>query len=1040
METCFCDSLGPPAAGRQGGFRSRPSPYRGISDGGVVSRDQCLTARQGLSVAGSGAPGVLRSLRSSAGPSSTCRARTNFPGFDEVVLSNGACPHLGISTRLAPPSASTSVVTPCSLGCPRLSSFVGPVASGGGPSCDAETGIEPFGSAPFCPWGKNSFTSPRDSMVQLSDRKISPNAFFRDPVHVLHRNSFSLGPFSAYSSYLSLLLSLFVIQLFPSAFLCEGRMIVTYPDTLANYPPIVETYFAPWSQNFTSTSGRLRYFARTCDLDHYFYLDEADLDGYPISKERHALHGLDFSDSSLALSLPGGGTLEDKELSLSRENEGLLRGALRRLQEAFPAVGRVPWVWWRPTHDSFSVFGASLFPGGSSEVDGKQGSQDSGSAVKTASSPPSDSQEDGISGGSIPPDAGQVRGSVPDRVSPFLDAGQEKDAKQEYAGGRGALFRFLLSRKHPGDPPQVRSKLQSKLWAEGVSGGIDELSLPAPGSQGPSGHPRRAAPSLSGCLNCGDQLGPHPRKSRVSSMYRWAASPVTYLGNLSSYMPFSFRSPPAQYVLFRKGATDASGRRGTSSVSSFEASPGALLHGDAVDEAGAGPVSSQNSSTLPSVSDPSKSGQRQQQQAEGQNHGSEAAEEHRTQQGRSGREWWPSASGLWEWLCSFSRIRRGEQSASSLSPFVLLNTLVSPAASVVAFDAARKTDVSPPFSGRFIAWPTNEAKEKSAQPVLTTSAESRQLHRESVHLSAWMPSSAFRSDDFGVEDADSGKRGGKEVAKESGAGKHDSLFLSNRAEEGSVGDEKVLWLFDQCNDATAVQRLVNAANSNHAGALIFTNTTFSDPSSVTRFPKGGIDGLKQLAFSPKLSPRPTMPVFSIPESRLTREIKDRLRSGDTVEVLVDTLPADYVNCALLEPVKWASLAFIPLWGGLTLLWYLMCNYVSRFDVSPLHRLLLLPPVLKTAFLVTAFGFYAQCPDYLGNSTQYIMMAYMGLNTIFNTIFYGIFLLLAKGFMITREVFGRKESLSLALLVSTTSQTLDTVVRTLALRGADSVTV
>ncbi|PHJ21345.1 transmembrane protein [Cystoisospora suis] len=1009
MASCTCGFALPPSTERQRG-RNRCPTYPIMSDGEVGIQYRSAIARQGSAESENGATG-LHSPGSSARLSFKCRAHA---GCTEATSADAVFRHSRFSTSLSPQSESSVVTTSCANRSPRSSSQVSPVGPGGTPTAGPVTGTRPFACvSPRPEYDKNSALSGGESATALCRHK--PARHLSEVFPVPRRSPLFVRLFSVSFSSLWLSSCLSVALLFPLCFLCEGRMIVTYPDTLSNYPPIVETYFAPWSQNFTSTSGRLRYFAKTCDLDHYFYLDEADLDGYPSSKGRHALHGLDFSDASLSLSLPGRDALEDNELPSTGESGGLLHGALRRLQESFPSVGGFPWVWWRPAHDPLSVSGSSLFSFGGTEVGDKQGSEESRSGREMTSNR-SESEGGGDSSqDSIHP--GSTRGSRSPSVSRSPVVGP--DGTEERPGDRGGLFRFLLSRKYPRDPPQVRSKLQSERGEERLGGGIDDLSLLTAGVRRPNRHLTHAAPS--GCLNCGDRPDSHPVMPRVSWMYRWASSPVTYLSNLSSYMPFSFRSPPAQYVLFRKGATDASAaQRRNPSVSTVEPSPAVVLHGDGAET---GPVLSENSSSTSAGSSDFIGSDARQSHPNVEIHGSETAEEpcdRKKDGGCPTTDLWPSIAAFWNWVCSFSRLGRGEQRGSSLSPFVLLNTLVSPTASMVPPDMGRKTDISAPFSGRFITWPMSEKKDNVSEQVLvTTSTTNRQLQHESPHLSAWMPSSAFMSGDQRAEEVETGRRGEHETSKpsESGTGKSDALFLSNREEEGAVGDDKVLWLFDQCNDATAVQRLVNAANSNHAGALIFTNTTFSDTLSAVRFSKGGIDGLKQLAFSSRLPPSPSMPVFSIPDSRLTREIKDRLRSGDTVEVVVDTLPADYVNCALLEPVKWASLAFIPLWGGLALLWYLVCNYVSRFDVSPLHRLLLLPPVLKTAFLVTAFGFYAQCPDYLGNSTQYIMMAYMGLNTIFNTIFYGIFLLLAKGFMITREVFGRKESLSLALLVS-----------------------
>ncbi|KFG46601.1 putative transmembrane protein [Toxoplasma gondii p89] len=764
------------------------------------------------------------------------------------------------------------------------------------------------------------------------------------------------------------------------SFAAEARVVVVYPDTLTSYPPILETYFAPWSANFTSVSGRLRYFTKTCDLEHYFYRDVSDLEADPSSlfKELRALHffppdrpsaplaQLDARDGPVPFGAP-----RSPDGDTSGQAAGLFRGAFRRLQEVLlpQILTSLPWGTVNSQEARASSSVASV------DATGDGGGAHPGTRQTEAA--------DGVS---------SERGSRPvennlreDRSAVEAGADNVKDSTSRRPAG---FHRPTDDMKRDTDlSPSSETDFQT-------------LHSLASSSSSPPSSSVSSAPSSSSfreCSECTESRGASPEASWIS---QWAFPGVSFFGDVT-HVPLASPLPAAHYVLSRRGlfSHDRRAPVADSSASSGFSSLHALLAMDSSTTPSflfpAQPSHLSTSATL-GVSEP-----RGRRPVGGETPGypGEPAREANRQRERSEDSSSPSSlSSLWRSLFGAAR--------SSLSASVSKVRFIPTWGEV----ASTRAGLSP---GRpWLFEPLDEERKVDSSPAgrETDAAPSR-----FSSFAAWSPVEP-QAAALGAPAAAAGA-GGSSFAPPELRGAGGDTALSPSEEEPVRFDFRgqVLWFFDQCNNPEDVQRLVHAANTNGAGALIFTNTTFAGYGA--RPSLSSFEGWKKLVTSVPGPPQPRMPVLSVPDTRLSREIKSRLRAGDVVEVDVDMLPADYVNCAVLEPVKWASLVFVPLWGTLTLLWYTVCNCVHTYEVSPLHRLLLLPPLLKTTFMVTAFGFYAQCPNYLGASTQYILMAYMGLNTIFNTIFYGILLLLAKGFMVTREAFGRKESLSLAVLVS-----------------------
>ncbi|OEH77983.1 hypothetical protein cyc_00417 [Cyclospora cayetanensis] len=218
---------------------------------------------------------------------------------------------------------------------------------------------------------------------------------------------------------------------------------------------------------------------------------------------------------------------------------------------------------------------------------------------------------------------------------------------------------------------------------------------------------------------------------------------------------------------------------------------------------------------------------------------------------------------------------------------------------------------------------------------------------------------------------------------------------------------KRIWLFDSCTEEELLG-LIKAANASGASALLLTDTTFKDYSLP----------LLGNVFAPK----PLMPVASLPDSPLLQQMKRQAAAGAAADeplfVLVDSAIPEEADCAAQWLALLASLVALPLWGALAFLWHAECRRDNGRDSTPLHWLLMLPPLLKAATTAVQVAYYLQCPTWNAPAVEYLVMAVMSLETLFQTFFFASLLLISKGYLLTRETFGRGESFTTTLLIST----------------------
>ncbi|XP_026193031.1 uncharacterized protein LOC34617602 [Cyclospora cayetanensis] len=216
---------------------------------------------------------------------------------------------------------------------------------------------------------------------------------------------------------------------------------------------------------------------------------------------------------------------------------------------------------------------------------------------------------------------------------------------------------------------------------------------------------------------------------------------------------------------------------------------------------------------------------------------------------------------------------------------------------------------------------------------------------------------------------------------------------------------KRIWLFDSCTEEELLG-LIKAANASGASALLLTDTTFKDYSLP----------LLGNVFAPK----PLMPVASLPDSPLLQQMKRQAAAGAAADeplfVLVDSAIPEEADCAAQWLALLASLVALPLWGALAFLWHAECRRDNGRDSTPLHWLLMLPPLLKAATTAVQVAYYLQCPTWNAPAVEYLVMAVMSLETLFQTFFFASLLLISKGYLLTRETFGRGESFTTTLLL------------------------
>lgn len=207
-----------------------------------------------------------------------------------------------------------------------------------------------------------------------------------------------------------------------------------------------------------------------------------------------------------------------------------------------------------------------------------------------------------------------------------------------------------------------------------------------------------------------------------------------------------------------------------------------------------------------------------------------------------------------------------------------------------------------------------------------------------------------------------------------------------------------IWIFEKCN--TTIENIITQANT-MATAILFFDRDFSPSdlsSSVCNIPVGSINSqISPLSYD-----------LSVALNHL--EIMNNL----SIRVVLDDEPN--ISCISLQPVMIASLCFIPLWWGVAIGWLWFIYIRSNSRPSPLDQMLLTVPGLKSMICLCTFLCWIICPNFRNLIFQYLLMAYMGLTTVFFTSFFTVLLLAAKGFTVTRTELSRQELIVTLTLV------------------------
>ncbi|CEM25817.1 unnamed protein product [Vitrella brassicaformis CCMP3155] len=221
------------------------------------------------------------------------------------------------------------------------------------------------------------------------------------------------------------------------------------------------------------------------------------------------------------------------------------------------------------------------------------------------------------------------------------------------------------------------------------------------------------------------------------------------------------------------------------------------------------------------------------------------------------------------------------------------------------------------------------------------------------------------------------------------------LCAFNSTVPEAIDEAKRVWLFDTCSDLH-IWSIIQVGNSK-ADALVFTGSNFTARRVDRRDVK--------------------VPVLSI-SGKVPSEIKQRIAEDNQVEVLIDPHRADWFNCEEFESLELVYAILAPCWLCVSILWSLNTYKRPHVSVNHLHRFMTVAPVIKTGVSMAGFLMFVQCRNtqLQDRATTYFAMCYLWLSTMYVTVFFTVVLLLSKGWMLTREVFSRKESMTVAILV------------------------
>ncbi|SCM09373.1 conserved Plasmodium protein, unknown function [Plasmodium chabaudi adami] len=163
-------------------------------------------------------------------------------------------------------------------------------------------------------------------------------------------------------------------------------------------------------------------------------------------------------------------------------------------------------------------------------------------------------------------------------------------------------------------------------------------------------------------------------------------------------------------------------------------------------------------------------------------------------------------------------------------------------------------------------------------------------------------------------------------------------------------------------------------------------------------------------------------IISEHEKKVIENMKARFNYTIDFPLYLNKIYPDIYNtdCNIFNRLKWVlSIFLIPSWIIIILIYIIMSQEIWRHEfLNPLHKLLLSPSIIRlSSFIILLIFCNLHCYYYMYNKVmEYAILAFMTLNTLFNTLFFGNLLLISKGYMITRRYFNKRECLFLTLII------------------------
>ncbi|KEG04530.1 conserved Plasmodium protein, unknown function [Plasmodium vinckei vinckei] len=163
-------------------------------------------------------------------------------------------------------------------------------------------------------------------------------------------------------------------------------------------------------------------------------------------------------------------------------------------------------------------------------------------------------------------------------------------------------------------------------------------------------------------------------------------------------------------------------------------------------------------------------------------------------------------------------------------------------------------------------------------------------------------------------------------------------------------------------------------------------------------------------------------IISEHEKKVIENMKARSNYTIDFPLYLNKIYPDIYNsdCNIFNRLKWVlSIFLIPSWIIIILIYIIMSQEIWRHEfLNPLHKLLLSPSIIRlSSFIILLIFCNLHCYYYMYNKImEYAILAFMTLNTLFNTLFFGNLLLISKGYMVTRRYFNKRECLFLTLVI------------------------